>query len=98
VRLWSVAPDGSPRKAGLAARVRRHPAYREPDPTRTPSDGLGAPPAPGGSPTETVEPIEPDLDPELAAKLRLVSSRPPRPVDDERAWRRIGPVDEEIDR
>jgi hypothetical protein len=82
--MWAVSPEGSPRRAGLLARIRRHPDWHEPDPARTPQSGLD------GAQTGA------EAIPELAAvaKLPRVSSRP---ADDERAWRRISPADEEDD-
>ena len=60
--LWGVFSDG-PRKAGLMARIRRHPDFREPEPVSTP-------PAPGDEPTEfhVSEPMSPA---EISARRRF---------------------------
>ena len=54
--LWGVFSEG-PRKAGLMARIRRHPDYREPDcaPTQEPA---ASPPARAREPAAPMSPAE----------------------------------------
>ena len=67
--LWGVFSEG-PRKAGLMARIRRHPDFRRPDPVPTPPHGLEIAPAPGGEPMEAYvsEPMSPA---EISARRRF---------------------------
>lgn len=77
--LWSITSEG-PRKAGLMARIRRHPDHSEPDPTPGPPEPVAVPPVPGDEPTAT------RLDAQLSA---AITNRRIRPVDNERAWTEV---------
>ena len=47
-----------PHKAALAARIRRHPDCREPDPSSTPQDLAASSPAPAREPAAPMSPAE----------------------------------------